>query len=152
MAFFNLYQHFIPLAKLSKSTWDLWPLRYLIRVMRKHDLANILIIVFDNFNTFNKSWQFKHFFWQFWNKITIDNLLDFFYNFYNCWKLDNWGEFLRLETFETLITILTIENLSAWQPEFGTWSQMGPKYQNGPKKVPILPPKSHISDSTFRGT
>ena len=25
-------------------------------------------------------------------------------------------------------------------PEFGTWSQMGPKYQNGPKKVPILPP------------
>ena len=25
-------------------------------------------------------------------------------------------------------------------PKFGTWSQMGPKCQNGPKKVPILLP------------
>ena len=38
---------------LSEPT-DLWPLRYLIRVMRKHDLTNILIFFF-NFDFF---WQF----------------------------------------------------------------------------------------------
>ena len=39
---------------------NLWPLRHLIRVRRKHDMNNILTIltIFDSFGNFDNFWQF----------------------------------------------------------------------------------------------
>ena len=49
---------------LQSDPRDLWPLRHLIRVMRKHDLTNILTIfwqfwqLFTCFDNFQQFWQF----------------------------------------------------------------------------------------------
>ena len=133
----------------------MWPLRHLIKVIRKHDLTNILTIfwlcrqllnffltiltIFNNFNNFDKLdnfdnfwefWQFLKFFDNFWQFLTIfDNVWQFltilkrFDNFWQFLQLRQLRQFLtilkrqslRLVTFETLITVLTIENLNSWQ-------------------------------------
>ena len=77
---------------------DLWPLRHLITVMRKHDLTNILTIfefflqfltiftlltiftIFDNFDNF---WQFLTFLTTFDN---VDNFWQFLTIFKNFWQ------------------------------------------------------------------
>ena len=67
----------------------------------------------DNFWQFWQCWQFLTIFnnfqqcWQFLQLLTI---LD---NFWQFWQLKR--QFWRLVTFETLITVLTIENLNSWQ-------------------------------------
>ena len=49
------------LLTLQSDPRDLWPLRHLIRVMRKHDLTHILTIC-KQFGSFDKFYKFYHFF------------------------------------------------------------------------------------------
>ena len=50
------FTHWFVFLTLQSDPRDLWPLTHLIRIMRKHDLTNILTI-FDNLNNFWKFWQ-----------------------------------------------------------------------------------------------
>ena len=67
----------------------LWPLRHLIRVMRKHDLTNIL----TNF------WQFLHLFWHFSTILTILTILTIFDSLNNFWEFWHFWQFLQFLTF-----------------------------------------------------
>ena len=110
---------------LQSDPRDLWPLRHLIRVMRKHDLTNILTI-FDNF----------YIFWQFSKKFTnFDNFWIFLTIFDNFDNFDNFWQLTTIFTIQTIaFAILTIEktiletcdiwdtdyNSDNWEPEFMT--------------------------------
>ena len=79
------------------------------------------LIIFYNFENFDNFWNiltlsdnFNHF-WQFWQLLTIWTIGQFgqFWPFGQIW----WQSW-RLVTFETLIKILTTENLNSWQSLF----------------------------------
>ena len=88
-----------------------------------------------------------NFLWQFLTKFTIsDNFENFCQlrqflktltisdNFYNSDNFDNFWQLqqsLRLVTFETLITILTIENLKCLDKEFGVSLFHYPRWSRG---------------------
>ena len=107
------------LLLLTKSNpRDSWPLRHLIRVMRRHDNSwqfltiptifdNFLLqfwtisTIFNNVDNFQQSWHFLTIFtnfWQFWQLRTIeDNFDNSFYHFDNLkdnpgdlWHLRHW--------------------------------------------------------------
>ena len=66
------------------------------------------MIICDNFDHF---WQL----WQFLTTLTILETCDFWDTDYIFWQFLTTLTILWLATFETLITILTIENLNLWQ-------------------------------------
>ena len=68
---------------LKSNPRDLWPLRHLIRVMRKHDLTNILTIFFAILTIFD---NFQFFFTIFTNS-TILTILDNFRQFLIVWTI-----------------------------------------------------------------
>ena len=113
---------------LQSDPRDLWPLRHLIRVMRRHDLTNILTIFFDNFDNFDNFDSF----WQFSTMLPILTILDNFDNFWqflivltfltneetwpdqHFYKFDNfwhfWTFFDIFWHFSTILTIFTISD------------------------------------------
>ena len=103
---------------------DLWPLRHLIRVMRKHDLTNMLKILtfFDNFQQFLTILTIFNFFgnfdifWQFWPFLTILTIFDNSDHFYNFWQFWQFSTMLTIfdnfDHFQQFLTILT--NFDLW--------------------------------------
>ena len=84
----------------------LWPLRHLIRVMKKHDLTNIFTFV-DNFDNFTM--------------LTIFDSLIFFYNFWQCF--DNSWQFCQFLRNFTILTMFDIVDnfwqfLTIWQIDY----------------------------------
>ena len=78
------------LLTLQSDPRDLWPLRHLIRMIRKHDLTNIMTILilfwqfwfsFENVNFFWKFLTIFNNFWQFLRILHIFDLTDLTLNF-----------------------------------------------------------------------
>ena len=114
-------------ATLQSDPRDLWPLRYLIIVMRKHDLTNILTIFenfefFDNFYNFDNIWQLltiSTILDNFDNLLTILKMLTIFDNIDNFDNFDNFGKFWQFLTifdhFWQLRQFLTILKRQSWK-------------------------------------
>ena len=77
---------------LKSNPRHFWPLRHLIREMERHEKNTFWQIHFDKYNLTNTFWEI------------------YLYK-YIC----DTRQSCRLVTIETLITILTIENLNSWQ-------------------------------------
>ena len=94
---------------------DLWPLRHLFRVMRKHNLTNI----YDNFDNFWQLWHFLHIFWQFAN-IGQFWLILIILTFLTIWAKTNTKTSTKtiLETCDIWDTDYNSDN---WYPEFMTF-------------------------------
>ena len=90
---------------------DLWPLRHLIRVIRKHDLTNISTF----FLTILTILTIVDIFWQFSTNLTILTILtildnfDIFLEFWQFWTIliifNNVGDVLQFWSFSTILTI-----------------------------------------------
>ena len=119
--------HFLFLT-LKSDPRDLWPLRHLITVMRKHDLTNFLTIFDDNF-----WWQF---WWQFFMTIFYDNFWwQFLMIIFDCsdWVTepllisDLWKNFRFSENTMTLRLILETCDLrlDSWDTDYisDNWEQ-----------------------------
>ena len=119
------FWQFLTILTIFDNFDNFWQFLTILTILKFFDnfgpFSTILTISdnFDNLNNFWKFWQF----WQFLQLFTIFTMLTFFT------IDDNWRQFRqlllpfwqlkrkswRLVTFETLITILTIENMNSWQ-------------------------------------
>ena len=115
------------LLEYQKVRRNLWPLRHLIRVIRRHGLTDLqkksdFWKIFGKFSDFQIFGRFSDF-WKNFRKISdFQKIFRFLGNFQIFGKFSDFWEtttatktILGLVTLETLITILTIENLNSWQ-------------------------------------
>ena len=95
---------------LKTNPRDLWPLRHLISVMRRHDLTKKVLPTYIHTHppTYLPTYLPDHSLSHFWFSCVILNCA---MCAHNCDTIQS----CRLVTFETLIAILTIENLNSWQ-------------------------------------
>ena len=106
----------VPLAmfKLKTNPRDLWPLRHLISVMRRHDLTKKVLPTYIPTHppTYLPTWSLTEPLLNF-----LLPVAGFFLATGAAMCAHNWDtrQSCRLVTFETLIAILTIENLNSWQ-------------------------------------